>query len=96
MTHLERGNRGVGFDRDVKYYGATLASLQVLGIRSVRDIRDTLNEAGILGPYGPPWSYGVVYRMLKRGAELKVCLPPLSLQSRCNQPLTGSDDLDRT
>lgn len=69
----KRGNRGLGFDRDVKYFAYRFNLLQHQGVRAVRQIVKILNMTDEMGPYGRGWSYGMVYRMLNRGAELGLC-----------------------
>lgn len=71
-----RGNRGIGFDRDVRYFAFEFRVLQMQGVVSLRDMLAVLNVADELGPYGRGWSYGMLHRMLRRGAELGVCAGP--------------------
>ena len=90
MTPGKRGNRGLGFDRDVRAFSYLFRFFQHQGVFAVRDMVDLLNVNAPLGPYGRGWNHAVVYRMLNRGAELGECLPThspaeaarLRLQSR--------------
>jgi hypothetical protein len=72
---LKRGNRGVGFDRDCEFYADLLRQCQA-HIATVRGVVALLNSERILSPYGGRWSYGLVYRMLRRAAELGLTAAP--------------------
>lgn len=73
-----RGNRGIGFDRDVNAFAPLFRLFQMQGVIAIRDLADLLNVKVELGPYGGGWSYGVLHRMLCRGAELGLCAGPRS------------------
>ena len=75
MTPGKRGNRGLGFDRDVKAFSYLFRFFQRQGVFAVRDMVALLNTNEPLGPYGRGWNHAVVYRMLNRGAELGECAP---------------------
>ncbi|GAA0869737.1 hypothetical protein GCM10009116_15730 [Brevundimonas basaltis] len=71
-----RSNRGIGFDRDVKAFAPLFRLLQLQGIIAIREMLGALNIRDEFGPYGRGWNYGVLHRMLRRGAELGLCEGP--------------------
>lgn len=80
-----RGNRGRGFDRHVLYAAPYILALQEKGLRSTRDLARALNELGLEAPSGSSWSYGVMHRVLERGAALDLFLPLRSASAAARQ-----------
>ena len=74
-----RPPRGLGFDRKVAQFAPLIAQLQVADIRGVQEIADELNRLDIPAPSGGRFSFGTTHRVLRRGAELKLCSASLSL-----------------
>lgn len=78
MSARRRGNRGLGFDRDVKAFAPLFRFFQCQGVFALRDMVDLLNRTEPMGPYGNGWNHAVVFRMVRRGAELGECQPTQS------------------
>lgn len=76
MSDVKRGNRGIGFDRDVACFAFDFRMLQMQGVVAIRPMLAALQVADEMGPYGRGWSYGMLHRMLRRGSELGLCAGP--------------------
>jgi hypothetical protein len=61
-----QGNRGRHFDQAVRTLAPTIAALRSAGILAVGQLAECLNDKGVLGPSGGPFTYGAMHRILKR------------------------------
>ena len=74
-----RANRSIGFDNEVCRYAQAFIDRQRAGFIISRDLTAKLNADGVRSKNGKPWSESKVFRMLRRGVELRI---PFILRSR--------------
>lgn len=76
---VERGTRGLAFDREIRRMAQEIIDRQAKGILTSRALAESLATAGLVNSRGRAWSESSISRMLRRG---KVLGFPFILRSR--------------
>lgn len=80
-----RSNRGRAYDQEVIFYASRILPLQERGIRGVVELAQALNGVEWGTPPGKPWTKSSLRRLLIRGYELGLMLPPRTLSEAARE-----------
>lgn len=65
-----RGGRGIHYDDFIRSVAPSLLAGQAAHVKTIDQLRDWLNVEGVPNSRSKPWSYGGVYRALRRALKL--------------------------
>src|SRR5262249_26082217 len=81
----DRQRRGRHFDRAVQALAPTINKFQAEGARDTLALMKRLNDANILAPLDRPFTYGTLYRVLRRMEQLRLGSGPRSVSTAARQ-----------